>query len=180
MEKRGNKVTTLSTGLGIVFRDVTKLLAPSTNLRSFGKLFNLEQAKAHFPFGILTSVKVLEEPSLPDDPKLWKSELTGVPLSKTDIEEAKKLFQTSGCRNVGEYLKTYLKLDVDILYLATQEWRRHLKGLVDIDFVEANKFTISSLSYLAGYKTCVRERQLGHFFPNNSQTYRLLRLGMRG
>ena len=180
LEKRGNKVTTISTRIGIVFRDVVKLLAPSTNLRSFGKLFDLEQAKAHFPFGILTSVDALGLPNLPDDPKLWKSELTGAPLSAADIAEAQELFRRSGCSNVGEYLRLYLKLDVDILYLATQGWRKRLKELVDIDFVESRKYTISSLSYLAGHRTCVRERQLGHFFPNNSQIYRLLRLGMRG
>lgn len=180
LEKRGNKVTTISTCIGIVFRDIAKLLAPSTNLRSFGKLFNLEQAKAHFPFGILTSVEALSLPKLPNDPKLWRSELTGAPLSKDDILDALKLFESSECKNVGEYLRTYLKLDVDILYLATQEWRRRLKEFVDIDFVETKKFTISSLSYLAGYKVCVRSRQLGYFFPNNSQIYRLLRLGMRG
>ena len=180
LEKRGNKVTSISTRAGIVFRDVTKLLAPSTNLRSFGKLFGLEQAKAYFPFGILNSVSVLDQPSLPADPREWKSDLTGDPLSNEQIAEAVNLFRTSNCTSVGDYLKTYLKLDVDILYLATQEWRKHLKSVIDLDFVETKKFTISSLSYLAGAKTCVRSQQLGHFFPNNSQVYRLLRLGMRG
>jgi len=52
MEKRGNKVSNIKTRNGTSFRDITKLLAPSTNLRNFGRLFNLEQAKAHFPFGI--------------------------------------------------------------------------------------------------------------------------------
>lgn len=180
LEKRGNKVTSISTRAGIVFRDVTKLLAPSTNLRSFGKLFGLEQAKAYFPFGILNSVSVLDQPSLPADPREWRSDLTGDPLSNEQIAEAVNLFRTSNCTSVGDYLKTYLKLDVDILYLATQEWRKHLKSVIDLDFVETKKFTISSLSYLAGAKTCVRSQQLGHFFPNNSQVYRLLRLGMRG
>ena len=180
LEKRGNKVTSISTHVGIVFRDVTKLLAPSTNLRSFGRLFNLEQAKAHFPFGILNSVDVLSVPLLPTESKYWTSDLCGEPVSESQIAEAVRLFESAKCKNIGDYLRTYLKLDVDILYLATQEWRRHLKSVVDLDFVECKKFTISSLSYLAGAKTCVRSQKLGHFFPNNSQTYRLLRLGMRG
>ena len=62
--EEGNKVTQIRTSSGISFRDMTKLLAPSTNLRSFGKLFNLEQVKAHFPFGLLTSVKILDLPEL--------------------------------------------------------------------------------------------------------------------
>ena len=42
LEKNGNKVTAiLSLEKNITFRDINKLLAPSTNLRSFGKLFNL-------------------------------------------------------------------------------------------------------------------------------------------
>lgn len=181
LEKRGNKVTQIRTSAGIVFRDVVKLLAPSTNLRSFGKLFDLEQSKAHFPFGLLSSVEVLNMPELPIDPQLWKSDLTGnATITEEEIAEAVELFRAAGCKSLGDYLKAYLKLDVDILYKATQEWRRHLKELVDVDFVESQKFTISSLSYLAGSKTAVRSQHLGHFFCNNSQVYRLLRTGMRG
>ena len=181
LEKKGNKVTSISTRVGIVFRDVVKLLAPSTNLRSFGKLFDLEQAKAHFPFGLLTSVNVLKRSGLPENPEDWKSELTGGPaITVEDIQEAKALYVDAECQNLGDYLAAYLKLDVDILYLATQKWRQQLKELVDIDFVESRKFTISSLSYLAGTKCAVRNRQIGSFFPNISQMYRLLRLGMRG
>jgi hypothetical protein len=40
LERRGNKLSTIRTRTGINFRDVTKLLAPSTNLRSFGELSN--------------------------------------------------------------------------------------------------------------------------------------------
>jgi hypothetical protein len=181
MEKRGNKVTQIRTNLGICFRDVTKLLAPSTNLRNFGKLFNLEQVKAHFPFSILNSVKVLERPTLPTDVKEWQSDLTGSDkITRQEITEAQELFRKAECKNLGDYLKAYLKLDVIILYKATQEWRKTLKKYVNIDFIEARKFTISSLSNLAGLKAASSKKQIGTFFPNNSQIYRLLRGGMRG
>ena len=181
LEKRGNKVTQIRTNLGICFRDVTKLLAPSTSLRSFGKLFNLEQVKAHFPFALLNSVNVLNRPSLPNDKREWQSDLTGSDkITEDEIREAQKLFKQAKCQNLGDYLKAYLKLDVLILYKATQEWRKTLKKYVDIDFVEARKFTISSLSNLAGFKAAASKKQIGTFFPNNSQIYRLLRGGMRG
>jgi len=181
IEKRGTKVTLIKTREGIVFRDVCKLLAPSTNLRSFGKLFGLEQEKAHFPFGLLDSVEALNIAELPSDPVEWKSQLTGgASIGPAEIAEAQQLFLKAGCRNLGDYLRAYLKLDVLILYRATQEWRRHLKQLIGVDFVESRKFTISSLSNLAGGRSLVARRQLGNFFPNNSQTYRLLREGMRG
>ena len=181
MEKRGNKVTQIRTRCGISFRDVTKLLAPSINLRAFGKLFNLEQAKAHFPFGLLTSLSELERPSLPTDPRLWKSELTGNATStEAEIEEARQLFEAAGCNNLGDYLRAYLKLDVIVLHKATQEWRKTLKTYVGVDFVEANKFTISSLSNYAGPKKAAAHNRIGNFFPNNAQNYRLLRAGMRG
>jgi hypothetical protein len=181
MEKRGNKVTHIKTRCGVSFRDITKLLAPSTNLRSFGRLFNLDQAKAHFPFGLLTSVKVLSETRLPTDPSLWKSDLTGSdPISAEEIQEAHKLFHDANCSNLGDYLRAYLKLDVIILYRATQEWRKTLKTYVGIDFVETNKYTISSLSNLAGLKSSASQQHIGTFFPNNSQIYRILRNGMRG
>lgn len=181
MEKRGNKVSNIKTRNGTSFRDITKLLAPSTNLRNFGKLFNLEQAKAHFPFGILTSVGVLNLPSLPSDPDSWKSDLTGGDkITREQISEAQELFDSAGCRNLGDYLRAYLKLDVVILYKATQEWRKTLKTYVGIDFVETGKYTISSLSNLAGLKSSASQQHIGTFFPNNSQVYRLLRNGMRG
>lgn len=181
LEKRGNKVTHIKTCGGVSFRDITKLLAPSINLRNFGRLFNLDQAKAHFPFGLLTSVSVLQRPSLPDDAASWKSDLTGNETIKAeDILEAKKLFAEAGCQNLGDYLRAYLKLDVVILYRATQEWRKTLKTYVGIDFVETNKYTISSLSNLAGLKSSASQQHIGTFFPNNSQVYRLLRNGMRG
>ena len=39
--KRGGKVTSIALRSGIAFRDITKMLAPSTNLRKFGRLFGL-------------------------------------------------------------------------------------------------------------------------------------------
>ena len=164
----------------IVFRDVTKLLAPSTNLRSFGKLFGLEQSKAHFPFGILTSVQVLKEKRLPEDKSVWKSDLPGVPVGKKEISEALELFERAGCSNIGDYLEAYLRLDVLVLLQATQKWRMHLKEVIGLDFLETRKFTISSLSYTAGLKEAEARLRIGSFFPNNSQNYRLLRAGMRG
>ncbi len=181
MEKRGNKVSAIRTNVGVHFRDAVKLLSPSTNLRSFGKLFDLEQVKAHFPFGILNSVQVLQNKDLPRDPKLWKSDLTGSdPITEAEIEEAHQLFLKDGCKCLGDYLTTYLKLDVVILYKALQEWRKSLKTLVSIDFVENNKYTIAGFSNLAGLKLAAKNKRFGIFFPNNSQVYRLLRRGMRG
>lgn len=184
LERRGNRVTTISTKQGIFFRDVAKLLAPSTNLRKFGQLFGLEQSKAHFPFRILTSVEVLKEPRLPTDLSAWKSDLSGQSVSSKDLNdmrlEAETLFEAAGCTNVGDYLRAYLKLDVVILYKATQGWRKQLKTLIGLDFVECGKYTISSLSYTAGQKNLEANCRVGSFFPNNSQMYRILRRGMRG
>ena len=181
LEKRGNKVSTIRTKDGIHFRDAVKLLSPSTNLRSFGRLFNLEQAKAHFPFGLLTSVSALSLPELPEDLAAWKSDLTGSdPVTAEDVAEARRLFAEAGCANLGDYLRTYLKLDVVILYRALQEWRKSLKLLVGQDFVENHRYTIAGFSNLAGLKLAAKNKRMGLFFPNNSQVYRLLRRGMRG
>lgn len=183
IEKRGSKITLLKTNNGICFRDICKLLAPNTNLRSFGQMCGLEQAKAHFPFGYLTSVDVLNEPNLPPDLSAWTNELTsGITITQEIIDEAVNLFEQSKCATIGDYLKTYLKLDVVILFEATQAWRRTLKDkdVIGVDFIECRKFTISSLSNLARGRNLIKNRQIGNFFPNNSQIYRLLREGMRG
>jgi len=181
--KRGGKVTSVALKCGVVFRDITKMLAPGTNLRKFGRLFGLEQEKAHFPFSLLSSVRVLEDVTElpPHGDPAWNSELTsGSRLSVQEVEDAHRLFREAGCKNLGEYLAAYLWLDVEILYRATQQWRRNLLELIGLDFVQDRKFTISSLSYTAGLKTWEGKLRIGSFAVNNSQHYRLLRKGMRG
>lgn len=180
LDNKGNKVSVIRTRNKVTFRDVTKLLAPSASLRSFGKLFNLEQCKAHFPFGILDSIEVLDLPELPSDLRLWQSDLAGTPFTENELKEAQELFTKAGCHTLGDYLKAYLSLDVEILLEATQKWRLHLKELIGLDFIEHRKFTISSLSYTAGLKKSESNLRIGTFFPNNCQMYRLLRRGMRG
>jgi len=182
IEKKGNKIMQIRTRNNVCFRDITKLLAPSTNLRKFGELFGLQQAKAHFPFGILNSVSVLSRPDLPADPASWESDLHQFDAEafSSKLSEAQALFAEAKCSNLGDYLKAYLILDVEILYHATQKWRRELKTVIGLDFVESRKFTISSLSYTAGLKNMEANLRIGSFFPNNSQHYALLRQGMRG
>ena len=184
VEKRGNRVTSISTRSGVHFRDVTRLLAPSTNLRKFGQLFGLEQAKAHFPFAALTSVQDLWFVGLPNDDSVWQSELSGELQTPEMLamkkQEAKELFDKANCHFLGDYLREYLYLDVDILYKASQAWRRQLFTLIGLDFVECDRYTISGLSYNAGLKNLTKNQRIGTYFPNNSQMYRLFRQGMRG
>ena len=182
VEKNGTKVTCISTKYGVQFWDVVRLLAPSTNLQTFGKLFGLQQAKAHFPFSILNSVDNLNRPHLPSEEDLWRSEISGAQNVKCwfGMREAGELFRQANCSTVGDYLKAYLHLDVDILYQAAQAWCRQLTDLTLMDFIECSKFTISSHSYMAGLKCLESHRCLGSFFPNNSQLYRVLWQGMQG
>lgn len=184
LEKRGNKVLTIKTKKGPSFRDITKLLAPSTNLAGFGRLFGLEQEKADFPFSYLDSIKKLHERQLPSDVKHWESDLKGGQETAEDlalkIARSQQLFVQAGCQTLGDYLKHYLMLDVEILFRATHLWRRDLAKVIDIDFIEHRKFTISSLSYLAGQRSAAQNLSIGTFSVNNSQIYKLLRQGMRG
>lgn len=183
--KRGNKITALLTACGVEFRDVARLLAPSTSLRKFGELFNLEQAKAHFPFAYLTSVTKLDDTTLPyDDLSVWRSELSGERLTDAHVaaiqDEARAMWAALDCKNVGDYLAGYLHLDVEILYRCAVLWDRSLKEAVGVSFVELGRFTISGLSYAAGIKVQESRLAVGSFFPNNSRIYSVLRRGMRG
>ena len=183
LEKSGNKVTVIKVlKCGVTFRDVMRLLSPGTSLKQFGQLFNLQQAKAHFPFGLLTGVEALSLPELPRDPEQWRSDLSTSKeaVSQAEIDEAIGLFFQAGCKNLGDYLRTYLRLDVDILYKATQGWRRKIAEEIGVDFVQTGKFTISSLSSFAGDVNASKNLHVGQFFPNSSAVYRLLRKGMRG
>ena len=182
--KKGNRVTSIAAKNGVEFRDIARLLAPSTSLRKFGQLFDLEQAKAHFPFAYLTSVARLQDSQLPGDFALWRSELTGERQSDDQIAatiaEAIQLWNESGCTTVGDYLASYLHLDIVILHEGAKRWISTLEDLLGLNFIEAGKFTISSLSYAAGLRSSEARIRPGSFFPNNSQLYSVLRLGMRG
>jgi len=183
--KRGNKITAILTRSGVEFRDVARLLAPSTSLRKFGQLFGLEQAKAHFPFSYLTSVERLADASLPyDNLDVWRSELSGEKLTDEQVgaivAEAKTMWDALGCKSVGDYLAGYLHLDVEILYRGAVLWNKTLKEAVGLSFVELGRFTISGLSYAAGIKVQEKRSALGSYFPNNARMYAVLRRGMRG
>lgn len=184
VSKKGNKVTSIVTRCGVEFRDIARLLAPSTSLKKFGQLFGLEQAKAHFPFAYLTSVARLEDPRLPDDPNVWRSELTGQLHSDADLarimQEAQSMWNNLNCKNVGDYLAGYLQLDIEILHEGSLRWIESLENVLGLNAVDAGKYTISSLSYTAGLKSAESRLSVGSFFPNNSQLYSVLRLGMRG
>lgn len=181
IDKKGDKVTLIRTSMGITFRDVTKLLAPSTNLRSFGKLFNLPVEKGHFPFKILKNVESLLLPELPTTLYMWQSELTGsAKITEKEMKEALDFYKKSGFKNVGEYLRHYLILDVKILQQATNMWRKRLFEIIGLDFIDIQKYTISSLSYYANAQVSASLCRPGWFFPNNSQHYALLKRGMRG
>lgn len=181
LQKRGNSIIQITTNTGLAFRDICRLLSPGTNLASFGKLFDLEVKKASFPFSYLTSVKILDEPRLPNDLAIWKSELTSSKnATEADVREAQRLFEAAECKNIGEYLVVYLKRDVEILFRAAQLWRKKLREIVKVDFIECECFTISSLSNLAVYKSLIERKFVGLFSCNNSQNYRLLRSAVRG
>ena len=166
----------------VTFRDVVRLLSPGTNLRQFGALFNLQQAKAHFPFGMLTGVEALNIAQLPPLAQDWNTHLglTKAPVTQSEVNEALRLFGESNCLNLGDYLKTYLRLDVDILYHATQGWRHTIFEEIKVDFMQSAKFTISSLSNFAGDLNASANLYVGQFFPNSAPVYRILRKGMRG
>ena len=183
LEKNGNKIIAIKVNkLGITFRDVIKLLSPGTSLRQFGQLFKLKQEKAHFPFTILSGVAALNIPDLPSNLKDWHNNLslTKEGLTQSEVNESIKLFKQNRCQCLGDYLKIYLRLDVDILYSATQGLRQMIAKEIGIDFIQSANFTISSVSNLAGDRCAASNLQFGQFFPNNSSVYRLLRKGMRG
>ena len=183
LEKTGNKISAIRVNkLGITFRDVVKLLAPGTSLRQFGQLFKLKQEKAHFPFGLLSGVEALKIAELPPRAEDWQCHLSvsKVALSQSEVDESLELYRQSGCLCLGDYLRTYLRLDVDILYAATQGWRQMMAKEIGVDFVQTGNYTISSVSNLAGDQRVASNLQFGQFFPNNSAVYRLLRKGMRG
>jgi hypothetical protein len=65
---------------------------------------------------------------------------------------------------LGKYLKTYLRLDVDILYCAIQGLRQRIAKEIGVDFVQTGNFTISSVSIIAKDWCAETNLQFGPFF----------------
>ena len=100
--------------------DILDMLSPGCSLAKLATLTNQSECKLIFPFRILTSPKSLNESQLPTDKKMWFNDLTQEQFTDEEIATAHAKFKEIGAKNVGEYLKIYLKMDVKLTVIGVQ------------------------------------------------------------
>ncbi|XP_069161320.1 uncharacterized protein [Procambarus clarkii] len=88
--------------------------------------------KQSFCYDYLSSMSVLDEPQLPSRDKFYNT-LKDEELSETDYKQALEIFDLAKCRNIGEYLLLYLKVDTGLLADVFTVWRDTMLALYKLD-----------------------------------------------
>ncbi|XP_069194044.1 uncharacterized protein [Procambarus clarkii] len=92
----------------------------------------LLRGKQSFCYDYLSSMSVLDEPQLPSRDKFYNT-LKDEELSETDYKQALEIFDLAKCRNIGEYLLLYLKVDTGLLADVFTVWRDTMLALYKLD-----------------------------------------------
>ena len=80
--------------------------------------------KLPFPYEYITCIEILSEKMLPERNK-WYSSLKDSCATELEIEEANKTWKKFGCRNIGDYMLLYLRLDVLLLLEVFEAFRKN-------------------------------------------------------
>jgi hypothetical protein len=171
MHREGGKIRWMTID-GLRIAEIKRLLPPGMSLAALAKTCGLEESKGIFPFDRFTDLKFLREPRLPKDCADWASSLNpGRGPTQDEVDRALREFEDSKFESVGDYLEHYLGLDVIILQKAIIAMKREYYDILGLDFVEYNKFTVSSLSASGAQHSLARAGRIGQFFPNHSRMY---------
>lgn len=93
--------------------------------------------KLPFPYEYIKSFDVLNEPFLPTNTSDWYSELKGSSPDIKSIELAIKTFNDNNCKNIGDYMLLYLRIDVLLLLEIFESFR----------VLSMNEYTLDPLHY---------------------------------
>ena len=144
IKKNGSKILNIKLPQEIYFVDILEMLGPGCSLAKLAKLTNQSECKLIFPFRILTSTNSLDEPNLPIDKKMWFNDLTQKQFTDEEINAAHDKFKEIGAKNVGEYLKIYLKMDVKLTVIGVKRLLEKYFDQYQVHPYDVNKYTIAS------------------------------------
>ena len=178
--REGNRVRHLGLkGERIYWRDAFELV-PNVNLRTLAEMCQLKGLKkGHFPFRLLTSPAALDLPELPEDPRLWASEIGQGP-SAEEISDCLRFYRERKFSRVEQYMRVYLALDTVILHAACLRLFRSFYSIIGSHPVECQKFTAASISNFAAQSSLMRSASLGMYSPQIPSLYSVLRVGLIG
>jgi hypothetical protein len=88
--------------------------------------------KLPFPYEYLDSFEKLSL-SLPSDKDMWYNTLTNKMASDNDINLAHQSFNEYNCKNFGDYMMLYLRLDVLLLLEVFDSFRNNAINEYNLD-----------------------------------------------
>nr|XP_045586319.1 uncharacterized protein LOC123748172 [Procambarus clarkii] len=100
--------------------------------------------KQSFCYDYVSNWDVLNEPRLPPRDAFFNT-LTQEELPEKEYKQALEVFKLAKCRNIGEYLVLYLKVDTGILADIFTVWRRTMLDLYRLDI--AYYLSLSSFAW---------------------------------
>ena len=137
------------------------------------ELLSFVTRKGVMCYDYIDSWKKLSETKLPAQEKFFNT-LTRQHLSDSEYTHAKYMFKSLNCRNLKDYLKEYLKIDVLLLSDVFESFRKKAINYYNLDPVKY--LTAPSLSYQAMLKfTGVRLELL-----TDLEMYHFIESGIRG
>ena len=135
--------------------------------------FNLLFRKGVYPYEYMDSWERFDETALPPIEKFYSS-LTDSHISKEDYEHATKVWNTFGCKTLGDYHDLYLKTDVNLLADVFENFRNLCLQQYTLD--PANYYTSPGLSWDALLKKTNVELEL----LTDYDMYLMREKGLRG
>ena len=107
--KNGSSITRISLGKDIILTD-SIALTPFTPLKKFGEITGLSCAKGLWPHAFFTHPDKLRQKEFPTDPALFTNITDGTTATREEIAAASAEYVRGNFRNMGEYLRHYLKV----------------------------------------------------------------------
>ena len=104
----------MGTSLEKLVNNMEKPMFRHTSKYFSGEHLDLMLQKGIYPYEYMTDVDKLSVTKLPSK-ECFSSSLSSTMLSDEDYEHAKKVFNTFGCKNLGDYTELYCKSDVLLL-----------------------------------------------------------------
>ena len=144
------------------------------------EIFQCLEAKMIFPFGAFDGIDFLKQESLPTDKAKWFNDLKQEYISDKDIEKARADFKSIGAKNVGEYLKMYLKMDVKLLGYGIITYFLSLYKKHEVHPLDIDKTTIASYGAYLYQHNLMKDKRIAHFSPNLLPLYGCLKSASTG
>ena len=179
--KNGSKILSIKVAkCEIYFVDILDMLGPGCSLAQFAELTQQEDAKLVFPFKCLTCLKSLNAKTLPEDKRLWFNDLKQEFYSDTEIQKAKDNYARLGCKNVGEYLEIYLRMDVKLTTVGVRKLLGNYFEKFETHPLDVNKNTIASFGSYLFQHNLMDNKKVGIFSPNCLPLYSCIKSSSTG